>query len=489
MKLVTYPAIAVIFIDKGATQALVALAFALSYTLAPYTRLHRHRTGTDLTVNPSAYLTERARRPVPAPRFRTDSPPSSPTERADTSAADDSASDFSDSSDTPTAPAACRLAVPAAIVPTPPQCRRTIMNTATASLIALAATRQLGKAPVLLDCSPSGLKDFLRAARSYFRKQKDFEDVDKINTLGEGLLHFVELKSWYNSNEDRLEAMKYDDFVAELNKKTLPRNYVWDAKAFIRSSLQGSINYNAWSDDMRAEHLALGEQVMSTREFVEHLLFNMDAEVSVVLRRGTSLKGTGLLDEETAALAVTTTTAPQIYKTVVDYDKFNDEARLEWSKIAVRRESNAMQLRALAKKSSSKSQPATHHAPSRNTGAAAQTARPNAAAGDGPRLPTLTAREKADLDEHEGCYKCRRTNAGHRSNACPNGFPPAEFVIKIPSGWVATPRPPFVPAATTTTAPNAPAARAGIRALRIEDSDSDEEVYLGFDSSDSDLDG
>ncbi|GAA5882921.1 hypothetical protein JCM3774_000948 [Rhodotorula dairenensis] len=332
----------------------------------------------------------------------------------------------------------------------------------------MAATRQLGKAPVLFDCSPSGLKDFLRAAKSYFRKQKDLDDGDKIAVLGEGLLHFIELKSWYNANEDRCEAMKYDDFVAELHRRALPRNYVWDAKASIRDSKQGAEDYKIWVDDLRAQQLALGEQVMSTKEFVEHLLFNMDAELSILMRRGTSLKGSGLLDEETAALAVSSAATSIIYAASIDYDRFNDEARLEWSKIAARQDSNAHQLRSLAKKAATASgskTPSNRTADRRGTSSTP----PVRKADDETRPPPLTARERQYLQEHDGCYRCRKTNAGHQSPTCTT-WAPADYVIKIPA-----------PATTRTTGK--------IAALRIADSESEDDVSLGFDSSDSDNDG
>ncbi|GAA5879490.1 hypothetical protein JCM3774_002697 [Rhodotorula dairenensis] len=117
--------------------------------------------------------------------------------------------------------------------------------------------------------------------------------------------------------------MEFEDFVAELHQRALPRNYVWDAKAKDRAL---------------------------TQKFVEHLLFNMDTELSIILHQGLALKGTGLLDEETAALAVSTGATSSIYRTVVNYNKFNNEAPLEWSKIAAHRESNAQQLRLLTKK-------------------------------------------------------------------------------------------------------------------------------------------
>ncbi|GAA5981406.1 hypothetical protein JCM10908_004099 [Rhodotorula pacifica] len=445
---------------------------------------------TTPAVNPSAYLVERRSRPTrPAAVESTavasppTSPPASPPPPADES--------LSEHSDTPK-PHAVRRTAAITVTAATTSTRSTFlrrhrqtadMSTTSIALAAMAATRQLGKAPILFDCSPSGLKDFLRSAKSYFRKQKDFDGSDKIAVLGEGLMHFVELKSWYNSNETRCEAMKYDDFVAELHRRALPRNYVWDAKAEIRASQQGQYDYEEWSDAMRAQHLALGEGVMSTKEFVEHLLFNMDAELSIILRRGSSLKGTGLLDEETAALAVSTTAAPQIYASVVDYDRFNDEARLEWSKIAARRESNAQQIKSLAKKAASGS--SSRQLPSRNS---ERQPTPSQRAGSGrddrPRPPPLTVCEKQYLREKKGCFKCRKTYARHESPEC-TVFAAADHVIKIPAGWVPA------NASDTAAAAAAPVKITGkINALRIADSEEDDsdDYHLPYDSSDADTD-
>lgn len=49
-----------------------------------------------------------------------------------------------------------------------------------------------------------------------------------------------------------------------------------------------------------------------------------------------------------------------------------------------------------------------------------------------PRLPKLTIEERDFLKLHNGCYKCRRTEAGHISKDCPNPFPnPATYVSPL----------------------------------------------------------
>lgn len=49
-----------------------------------------------------------------------------------------------------------------------------------------------------------------------------------------------------------------------------------------------------------------------------------------------------------------------------------------------------------------------------------------------PRLPKLTIEERDFLKQHNGCFKCRRKDAGHISKDCPNPFPnPATYISPL----------------------------------------------------------
>lgn len=49
-----------------------------------------------------------------------------------------------------------------------------------------------------------------------------------------------------------------------------------------------------------------------------------------------------------------------------------------------------------------------------------------------PRLPKLSDEEREFLKQHKGCFKCRRTEAGHVSKDCPNPFPnPANYILPL----------------------------------------------------------
>ncbi|GAA5989858.1 hypothetical protein JCM11641_001954, partial [Rhodosporidiobolus odoratus] len=181
---------------------------------------------------------------------------------------------------------------------------------------------QPGKPPYLFDTSPLGISAFVRSARLYFRQKKINTDEDKISYLGEGLVGFPELYNWFNASADQHEAKMYKVFVADLQKKALPRDYVWEAKGRIRWARQDGRDYKAWSTAMRTEHLALTETVMPTKEFVECLLYGMDAKLSVILRNGTSLKNSGYHQDDMANLAFPSRT-PTVYATTIDYSAFD----------------------------------------------------------------------------------------------------------------------------------------------------------------------
>lgn len=186
------------------------------------------------------------------------------TQQSSTSEPDDSPSSASELDDTP----------PPSRTPT----RRPVHK-----MVNTAASYQPGKAPLLLDDSPSGLNAFLRAAKLYFRSKTVKEDEDKMAYLGAGLAPFPELYNWYASSAEVHEKKLYDTFVSELQRRALPRDYVWDTKARIRSSKQGARDFEDWIDDLRTEQLSLTERILPTREFIETLLFNMDEELSSIL--------------------------------------------------------------------------------------------------------------------------------------------------------------------------------------------------------------
>lgn len=263
---------------------------------------------------------------------------------------------------------------------------------APASTVVAAPAYQPGKAPYLLDDSPAGLASFSRAARLFFHAKSVKDDALKVAYVGGGLVGFPELYNWYLSSATEHEAKTYDSFWADLLKRALLRDYVWDAKGRIRWAKQGDEDYEVWSSSLRTEHLQLTDKVMSTRDFIECLLYGMDPELSTILRRGSFLRNSGFHEDDLSLVALSTSTL--VFTAPLNYEKFDRSARDEWNKIAARRRSNAAQIRSLSRKTAaitvskpSRSNGSTNSGSGATTRSNSSSAAPQTTSGGGGRPP------------------------------------------------------------------------------------------------------
>ncbi|GAA5972542.1 hypothetical protein JCM11641_001892 [Rhodosporidiobolus odoratus] len=300
---------------------------------------------------------------------------------------------------------------------------------------------QPGKPPLLVDSSSAGLLAFARAAKLFLRAKKVEDEEDKVAYVGAGLAGFPELYNWYLSSAAEHESKTYASFLSDLQRRALPRDYVWEAKGRLRSSRQGNEDYEDWVDLMRSEHLTLTTNILSTREFVEYLLYGMDDELSSVLRRGQVLKNSGFHQDDLATAALSTT--PLAFTAPIDYDKFDREARDEWSKIAFRRRSNTEQIKALNRKNGGSSTIGNSRGSSSGTGRATPLHKPvtsvttseTSTVGTGlPPLSKLTELERDWLSATKGCFKCRTSYVDHEGRDCKT-WAPRGHVVPVPVGW------------------------------------------------------
>ncbi|GEM11018.1 transposase [Rhodotorula toruloides] len=280
--------------------------------------------------------------------------------------------------------------------------------------------------------------------------------------------------NWYLSSATEHEAKAYDTFWADLSKRALPRDYVWDAKGQIRWAKQGDEDYEVWSSSLRTEHLQLTDKVMSTRDFIE---------------RGSFLRNSGFHEDDLSLVALSTST--RTFTEPLDYEKFDREARDEWNKIAARCRSNAAQIRWLSRKTASMTVsnlsklngPAKTSSGTTTRTSTSSTAQQTASVGGG-RPPKLTEREKDWLIANNGCFRCRRINIDHDPKQCTD-WAPANYVIKVPQGWEKDkPIPPLVPSSTNTSISTRPST-VGIAAI-YQDNDEVDLPELFADDSDTD---
>lgn len=341
---------------------------------------------------------------------------------------------------------------------------------------------QAGKAPVLLGTLPRELRTFTNHAKLYFTLKKIEDDQQKVMWTGMGLAAVPELEAWYLSDEDTHLAKTFDDFLKDLYRRALPADFVWEMEGRIRESKQGHQDYGAWSQSLRSDHLLLTDRIMGTREFVKCLLYGMDSELSSTLRRGESLKGTGFHEDDQTTLFLGDK-KPMAESAAIAYEKFDREARDEWAKIARRKEANAAQIKEATKR---QQQRATSSTLTSSATRASSTPASSTTLSDStlrPKILKLTSLEKDWLRANDGCFRCRKLNAGHDSTAC-KVWPEPGTQLAIPTGWKAGDEVPR----TTTTAGSSSTTKVTVGAIQpneqvdipesfAHDSDSDSDMY------------
>lgn len=232
---------------------------------------------------------------------------------------------------------------------------------------------------------------------------------------------------------------------------------------------------------MRGLQLLLTERIMPTKELVKSLLYGMDPKLATVLRRGRSLAKTGFHDEDLSQLFLMQSSDTPAVLVNVDYEAFNREARDECDLIATRHRSTKAQVKALAKKSTSATTPASASTPCRPPLLAASSSSETTS-----RLAKLTLLERKWLFATEGCFKCRKSWTSHRAPECEETT--ATTKIDVPSGWKAGMEVPDEYKKKTTTSKPVEAKKATVGAVSVdrevqlpegfsEDSDSESEGY------------
>ncbi|GAA5974660.1 hypothetical protein JCM11641_007045 [Rhodosporidiobolus odoratus] len=353
--------------------------------------------------------------------------------------------------------------------------------------------------------------NFLLGFELYF----DIKDVTssrkKILMVGLSVTGFVELNAWWSGSMATHLAKTYEQFIKDLKREALPRDYVWEVKREIRESKQRGRSYGEWSGTLKLAQQAISTAAMSDLELVKNLIYNMEEELARYLRQHEVLLGTGYHEDDRDAIGLGAST-PTLEETAVpppadnvairsiDYSNFDKTARNQWSVIASRRADVARQVGA-ARKSTTSGNTSVKGTGSVSSPVPTTTSRPLT---DTSRTtPTavsaaLTPLERAYLSATYGCTKCRKSRQKHRAISCPSDIISRERVpvsssfkpgntVPLPSGFTpATDS--YAPAPSSTSATTTPAERvaAGLRGFSLIEDVDDEEKTLDWSTGDED---
>ncbi|KAJ7349403.1 hypothetical protein DFH08DRAFT_697561, partial [Mycena albidolilacea] len=275
--------------------------------------------------------------------------------------------------------------------------------------------------PVLTkgDITPLVIRDFENAALNWFSIKAVPEAQQVSNILGS--FRDPRYIAWLrpSGERSRVKNLSFDDFMSELREKYLPVD--WEAvtrNEILSSRMKESQTF----DEFYTEIIGLGSLLEGTDSALD------DTRLRHTLEAGMCADLEVEYREDTVAKAVAHDQMDKWAKEVrrIDEKRIRDLAKqrriaAEIHK-AEKRKANTDGDRNSKKPflSSSKA----------NTSIAAPTApsTPSASTSAPKGCPKLTDIERALLNEHDGCNKCRRFYAGHRSTNCTNDFPdPATY--------------------------------------------------------------
>ena len=206
------------------------------------------------------------------------------------------------------------------------------------------------------------------------------------------------LVSWYHGDQTRIDKLTLPKYLEELAELMLDRNWAHLLKMEILSSRQGNQEFIFWKIGVETKNAILKNTAPAYAMTPEALKLQLEANLNDDLK----------LDLNTEPVL---TTEFQAWSREV---KERDD-RLRFTRDRMQREIAANNAIRSARRSDKRDLASRLSKPSTSSGSISQ----QLVSAIRHRLPKLTDAEKKLLDEHEGCNRCRKFYAGHRSNNCP----------------------------------------------------------------------
>jgi hypothetical protein len=318
------------------------------------------------------------------------------------------------------------------------------------STIATVTVEKRGGLPTLSTgkVTPEVFAEFVRVAKAFFR-EKEIQPPRQVARISGALTDSGHLE-WYDANETNLESGDFNTFCAAFRAKFVSSRDDQELQRSLYASKQGNKDFLDWAQDVcRINRLITGSTAHLSDAQLSHVLRgNMDPELQKKI-------GTYTFDSDPS-----TDLQGWISEIQEAHEELNDE------RARVRR-----MMETMMKSSAAKVKATT----TTTTATTATTSTRQMRDPDRVFIPKLTAEERQLLFDNDGCLKCRRVFAGHRSKDCPNDFP--KKAVLVTQALVDRFRPKSTPVGTTTQSAAAPVGFSSVQ----ETGDSDSERYVPFD--------
>jgi hypothetical protein len=284
--------------------------------------------------------------------------------------------------------------------------------------LAEVQTAKMKDCPVLTagKITPLVLQSWSLACKRYMKHAgKKPEEI--VSFVAEAMLE-PRLVAWYQAGQARIDALTLDNYLDELSKLVLEKNWAHKIRDTIISSKQGNRAFIDWKIELENLNAIL------TTTSPTHALTEDGLKVQLEANLNSELK-INLLNEPALAAKLDAWS--------IEVKERDDRVKAENAR--TQRIIDASNAARAAKRGEKKDllsrlsdPPRTASVRSTNTGTSTS---------DTTRryLPKLQDKEKRLLNDHEGCTRCRKFYTGHRAKDCEmtinNTWPDAETYIPL----------------------------------------------------------
>jgi hypothetical protein len=241
--------------------------------------------------------------------------------------------------------------------------------------------------------TPEAVRSWEKGCKQYFLIKK-IDAAQQVPYVAWNLQD-ARIHEWYDNDSDRLDKLSFADFVADLRKVWLPSDWDDTLREKMLCNVQGSRAFHDWAVEVENQNTMLKGTPSHLQ--LASLRWHLEAHMCLDLKRKYRVSGEK---------------AEKDFRTWLDKVRLLDEERQHDVRRTTRVCEDVVRQ--------------TGRFPCMPTGS-------NSSAGPSSnplkdlsmliRLPVLTAEERALLNAHRGCYKCRWFYQPHGACDCPNGFP------------------------------------------------------------------
>ena len=280
--------------------------------------------------------------------------------------------------------------------------------------LAEVQTAKMKDCPILTAgrITPLVLQTWTLACKRYM-KHADKKPEEIVSFVAEAMLE-PRLIAWYQAGQARIDALTLKQYLDELSKLVLEKNWAHKIRDTIISSKQGNRSFIDWKIELENLNAIL------TTTSPTHALTNDGLKVQLEANLNSELK-INLLNEPTLSTSLDAWS--------IEVKKRDDRVKAENAR--TQRIIDASNAARAAKRGEKRDLLSRLSDPPRSRAASSGTS------GNTVRhyLPKLQEKEKQLLNEHEGCSRCQKFYTGHRAKDCEmttnNTWPDADTYIPL----------------------------------------------------------